>query len=207
MHQGAVETVTEKRCGRVGVPGSAGTTGRPTLYNDTVVDEILTRLSEGETLTAACRREGMPSPRTVWEWMQRVPEFAQNVARARAAGADALVQAGLDGLQRATVGPMGTLGRERELAAHRRWMAARMDPSQWGDKMQVNHSGAIAVEAVEAPQWLGACLELEPGDVEDITPETGSEGAQGGAALHGPEDRADAFAHSTVGDDMDLFDV
>ena len=202
MHQAVVESVSGKSYGRIGVPGTISNTGRPTLYCDSVVDEIIARLSAGETLTAACRHAGMPAARTVWEWMNRMPEFAKAVAHAREAGADALVTEGLDRLDNASVGPMGSLSRQREVAAHQRWMAARMDPSRWGDKMQVQHSGVVQVEALEPPAWLGSVLELDSSEVEDDVTETGSEGAQGASA-----DGEDDAAHSTVGDGADLFEV
>ena len=52
MPQAIAESAPENRCGRVGVPGTISNTGRPTLFSDAVVDEILRRLGDGETLTA-----------------------------------------------------------------------------------------------------------------------------------------------------------
>ena len=151
-------TVPGSIYGRVGVPGTLSPTGRPTLFTDAAVENILEGLARGETLTAVCRQEGMPETRTVYEWIDRMPDFANAVARARNAGADALVGEALGRLERASVGRDGTIAREREVAGHLRWMARRMAPAYWGDKVQVSAQVAVTQEGITAPAWLDGLL-------------------------------------------------
>jgi hypothetical protein len=76
--------------------------GRPSKYNDAILQEICKRLSEGETLASICRDDKMPHAGTVRDWMNGEVENidAENVsrliARARELGFDAIAQEALD---------------------------------------------------------------------------------------------------------------
>jgi hypothetical protein len=59
--------------------------GRPSTYTDEIAREICERIAAGETLTAICLEEDMPSMRTVSGWLMRRPEFYSEYARAREA--------------------------------------------------------------------------------------------------------------------------
>lgn len=64
--------------------------GRSTR-TDEITEAILDRLSEGEPLAVICRNRtaGMPSLRTVYDWMDADQEFAAKMQRARDAGEEA----------------------------------------------------------------------------------------------------------------------
>ena len=49
--------------------------GRPCGYNDEIVDKILGRIGDGESLRAVCADKGMPNRATVFRWIARYPEF------------------------------------------------------------------------------------------------------------------------------------
>lgn len=51
-----------------------------------VRETILSRLTEGESLSSVCRSEGMPSWSTVHRWMDEDEDFAGQITRAREAG-------------------------------------------------------------------------------------------------------------------------
>lgn len=182
---------------RTGVPGrtSPSGMGRPSLYSEAVTVEIEEGLRAGQTLTAICSAPHLPDINTVMEWRQRVPEFAGRLARARAAGADALVEEGLDRLKNATPGKDGSISVDREVAAHQRWMAARMSPQDWGDKQQVQVSGGVTVQHVTAPDWIRDVVGLSApsaapvpsqgngqGSVIDVKPVSGDQDDRGDAA-------------------------
>jgi hypothetical protein len=61
-------------------------------YSEEVCDEIIHRLSHGETLRAICRDDHMPTFTTVYDWMEEHPEFNLRYLRARELGCDALAQ-------------------------------------------------------------------------------------------------------------------
>lgn len=64
--------------------------GRPSIYSDSIASEICQRLSLGESLTAICRDDHMPSFVTVYSWINGEvgaaveSEFPKKYARARA---------------------------------------------------------------------------------------------------------------------------
>ena len=65
-------------------PNHAG--GRPTAFSQDMADAICGELAEGLSLHAICTRDDMPSARTVHEWLENNPEFAQQYARAISEG-------------------------------------------------------------------------------------------------------------------------
>ncbi|MBK1884629.1 hypothetical protein JIN85_19590, partial [Luteolibacter pohnpeiensis] len=48
---------------------NASKNGRPTKRVDEVIDRVLEGLSMGTPLTLICAEEGMPSPKTIYNWM------------------------------------------------------------------------------------------------------------------------------------------
>lgn len=70
--------------------------GRKTTYTEKIARAICDRLSEGEYLRVICRDEGMPSWRTVYDWVLTNAEFATRIARARDMGADAIAEETLE---------------------------------------------------------------------------------------------------------------
>jgi hypothetical protein len=62
--------------------------GRPTTYTTEIAEEICFRISCGDSVAAACADEEMPAERTVYQWLARRADFAQNYVRARQSRAD-----------------------------------------------------------------------------------------------------------------------
>src|SRR5512138_1580588 len=65
--------------------------GRPTTFNELIAAEIAERLANGETLSAICRDDYMPTFSTVWTWCEAAPEFSKCIADARRRQATAFV--------------------------------------------------------------------------------------------------------------------
>lgn len=61
-----------------------------------IIDVIVEGLSNGVPLRELCRRDGMPTWRTVYSWMEADEEIAARIAHARDVGADALAEEILD---------------------------------------------------------------------------------------------------------------
>lgn len=64
------------------------TAGRPSKFTQTVANEILNRLSAGESLRKICSEESMPSFQTVHTWLNSNTEFLDQYQRAREIQAD-----------------------------------------------------------------------------------------------------------------------
>lgn len=72
------------------MPVSVNKGGRPSLFNETIADEIIERLSKGEPLAAMCREDHLPHRATVTGWCLALPEFAKRYSMAREVGFDQL---------------------------------------------------------------------------------------------------------------------
>jgi hypothetical protein len=80
--------------------------GRPTIYNEAMAAELLTRLASGENIVKICRDEHMPAFSTVYEWengkfgltekRDPIPEFAEALAHARMSYADYAVSESIE---------------------------------------------------------------------------------------------------------------
>lgn len=71
-------------------------TGRPTIRTDAIVDEVLERIAEGQTLASICREEGKPKPRTWYDWCEADADLSARFARARRTGFDAIAEEALE---------------------------------------------------------------------------------------------------------------
>jgi hypothetical protein len=130
--------------------------GRPSLYSDALADLICERLTTGESLRRICESEDMPHAGTVCRWLATNDVFREQYARAREAQAelmaDEMVEISDDGrndwMERH--GSEGeSLGWKENGEAIRRsalridtrkWIAARLLPKKYGDKIAVGGS-------------------------------------------------------------------
>lgn len=131
-----------------------------------LIAEICDRLAKGETLASICRDMHMPDRTTVFDWSKADETISQRIARAREAGFDAIAEqcleiaddgsgdfkpiaalAGEDGN-----GPKAFdsehVQRAKLRVETRLKLLAKWDPKRYGDKQQVEHSGAIDVASI-----------------------------------------------------------
>lgn len=139
---------------------------RHRLYTPEIADEILEQLADGHSLRDICDRDGMPSRGAVQHWVINDHDgFASRYARAREA-ALGLMQDDLlaisddgrndtvadkDGNERTNV---DVVQRSRLRVDTRKWLLSKLMPKQYGDRVDLNHGGEIAInqqpdEAVE----------------------------------------------------------
>lgn len=133
--------------------------GRKTTYTEALAAEIVSRLSEGETLQDICRSPGMPKVRTVNDWAQNMPKFGADFARARADGFDAIASEAkriadtpVEGVEYVTKADGSTEERRGDMLGHRKLqietrlkLLAKWDPKRYGEKQQIEHSGSIGI--------------------------------------------------------------
>lgn len=110
-------------------------------------DSICARLAVGESLRSICKRDGMPSMPTIFEWLRLDPTFAQNYTRAREHQAEsyadeiASIADSAQGLDSAGVNAA------RLRVDARKWCASKLLPKRYGDRIDVQHQGGISVAA------------------------------------------------------------
>lgn len=104
--------------------------GRASSFTQKIADEICERIADGESLRAVCRDAGMPPASTVCRWLVENAAFSEQYARARESQADKFAEEIVD---IADTEPDPQRARVRVDA--RKWVAARLKPKSWGDKI------------------------------------------------------------------------
>jgi hypothetical protein len=146
-------------------------------YSAKLAKDICDRLAQGESLRAICRGKGKPSAGSVIGWVTNNTQgFAEQYARAREVGYRLLAEELLYiadtpklGKKRVTkpvtrkdkdgnivdTGEVFVEITEGDMIEHRRlqvdtrkWMLSKMLPKVYGDKQQIEHSGAIDIASV-----------------------------------------------------------
>ena len=120
-------------------------------YSAKIAGEILSRLSDGESLRSICREEGMPAARSVLRWAEDdVQGFRARYERARVFQAHALFDEMLEtagSAQSVATGAPGTGEASAKVQAVKlkvdaiKWYIARVAPKCYGDKVALEHSG------------------------------------------------------------------
>lgn len=125
---------------------------RPTIKSDVVVEEVINRLSVGETLTAICADDHLPSIRSFQMWCAADSELDDQVHRARIRGtliqadeavdAQRAVIAGKTGVDPKCVQAVVTAANNMGHQANAR--LTKID-NRYKDKQQVEHVGPAIV--------------------------------------------------------------
>jgi hypothetical protein len=123
--------------------------GRPTKYSPEITAEILTRITEGESLRSIVKDAHMPPQATVYEWLVAKPDFAEQYAYARDQQAETLADeiiALADEKPQEVTDDKGN-GRidngwvtwQKNRVDARKWVASKLKPKKYGDR--VTHAG------------------------------------------------------------------
>lgn len=133
---------------------------RPTIYSEELSALICARLASGEPLVRICKDEEMPGTSTVYRWLAASQEFRDMYARAREDQADTLAD---EIIEIADDGANDTYTKDGiELTNHdviarsklrvdaRKWIAAKLKPRKYGDKVEHEHGGNLSVSLVSA---------------------------------------------------------
>lgn len=130
----------------------AGKGGRPSRFTLNIADQICERLADGESLRTICSDDSMPNRSTVFRWLSQNKEFCSQYARAREAQADALADEILDiadnNAHDIAVDNEGNetinhdaIARSRLRVDTRKWLAGKLKPKVYGDKIQQELTG------------------------------------------------------------------
>jgi hypothetical protein len=136
--------------------------GEHVQFSEEVADKICDALADARSLRSICCAPDMPSQSTVFRWLgdDRYLAFREQYARAREAQADAIFDEMLDIADDGTNDWMerkredGTIdeivnhehiSRSKLRIESRKWMAAKLRPKVYGDKLDVAHTGAVAI--------------------------------------------------------------
>lgn len=138
---------------------------RPSKFTQELAGTICERLAEGESLRSICSEDAMPSQSMVFRWLAADEAFREMYARAREAQADTLFDEILDIADDARNDWMEKRSAEGEQVGWqengeairrsqlridaRKWMAGKLRPKKYGDKLDVEHGGAVRFDRIE----------------------------------------------------------
>lgn len=129
--------------------------GRPPEYSVEKADRICAHLAAGRSLRSICKDDDMPSLETVFRWLREKPDFNEQYGRAREAQADAIFDETIDIADDGTNDWVATndpenpgyrlngenVQRSRLRIDTRKWMAGKLRPKVYGDKLTQEISG------------------------------------------------------------------
>jgi len=107
-------------------------------------DDIIQRIRAGEKLTDIAQHYGYTNHSAIVNRLKNDPEYPI----AREIGVEARMEARERELESAD--DSVTVARARELLGHARWRAEREFPHRWGNKQQIDLTGAVNVEHLVA---------------------------------------------------------
>lgn len=114
---------------------------RPTLFNESLAEEICVRIMCGDSLAEICRDEEMPAYRTVMRWLKDDLAFRQNYASAREDQGHADADAIADIAKRIIKGEIDPAAGRAAIDALK-WTAGKRQPKAYGDASTIKHTGA-----------------------------------------------------------------
>jgi hypothetical protein len=104
---------------------------RPTDYSADVAAEVCARVAEGNSIRKVCVADDMPCTTSVFKWLAKYPEFAEQYARAcadrREVRKEQLFDVPLD--------PDIEPARGRLLSDNIKWVLAKEEPRKYGEKI------------------------------------------------------------------------
>jgi len=114
---------------------------RPSDYSDDLAERICAGLMDGQSLRRVCADEDMPDRRTIYRWMQSIPDFATKCAHARVIQADAIEEDMADIEDRTLCGELDPAA-ARAVLSSKQWRASKLAPKKYGEKLHAELTGA-----------------------------------------------------------------
>lgn len=160
MAKGASQDLVGRARGAAAPKKRVRKPGRPSKMTRALGDRICARMLDGESLRSICRDPKMPGLSTLMRWLAdpRYIAFRDQYVCAREAQADVFVDEMIDiaddgtndwvDRERADGSAYAALDsehiqRSKVRIETRRWIAARLAPKKYGDKLDLNHGGGV----------------------------------------------------------------
>lgn len=123
--------------------------GRPSKYSVELAEQICDLVARGLSLRTICVKSDMPSTSTVCKWLTEHSEFSEQYARAREEQADVYADEIVE-IADAVEPDSAAVSKAKLQIDARKWKAAKLAPKKYGDKVEQQISGALAVN-VDVP--------------------------------------------------------
>lgn len=125
--------------------------GAPSLYTQSIADKICEATAvSSKSLKTICQGLKL-KPMTVLQWLRNNEDFSKMYARAKEEQADLLAEEIISISEHTkedhTPFTGGNVVRRDQLRIDaRKWVAAKLKPRKYGDKLDVEHSGNLAIQ-------------------------------------------------------------
>lgn len=107
--------------------------GRPSSYTTEIAERICEELATGRHLHIICKDDWAPGERTVYQWLDKNPDFARLYAHARERQQEVFAAEVI-----AIADTEKDSAKARNMMDARKWYAARVAPRKWGDRVEVD---------------------------------------------------------------------
>jgi hypothetical protein len=156
--------------------------GRPTDFTPELGDDICERICDGESLRSICSDEDMPNRATVFRWIAKHEEFRDQYAQSREAQAEVLADEIMDisddgsndWMERKNADGENigwsvngeAIQRSKLRVDSRKWVASKLLPKKYGEKLDIKHDGKIDSNADTDPRQLARAILSVLGDAK-----------------------------------------
>ena len=130
--------------------------GRPSSYTTEIAERICEELASGKHLHMICKEDWAPGERTVYQWLDKNPAFAQMYAHARARQQEVFAAQVIE-----IADTEADSAKARNRMDARKWYAARVAPRKWGDKIEIDAKVETTGGTSEALTAFLAALEAK----------------------------------------------
>lgn len=139
-----------------------GMAGRPTKYTPELFDEICEKIANSDLgLVYICEHKGL-NAKTFYDWLKEDVELSNKYVRAREMQAEfladqilAIADDGTNDFMKIVKGDMEYNVEDREVTNRsklrvdaRKWLASKLLPKKYGDKVQTELSGSLEVKQI-----------------------------------------------------------
>ena len=109
--------------------------GRPTTYNDKLIDTFLDRIMDGRVLVSVCKDHDMQRKSTVYQWLAESDkqDFTDRYIKACKIRAEVIAENMIDKIESVELDKDAIAQARLELDA-KKWFLAKLHPTKYGDK-------------------------------------------------------------------------
>jgi len=148
----------------------SGTLGRPSLYSDEIMSKVFKRVAQGESLRSVCRDKAMPCIQSILTWIGQKPGLLEQYEAARQTAADVFADEIVEIAdeeprdENGKIDP-GAVQRNRLRVDARKWIACKLKPKRYGDRVEHTGEGASVtinlVSGVPQPKTIDTQAERD----------------------------------------------
>lgn len=162
-----VETVTREEQREARDQAIEKLKGRPSDYTKEEADQICKWIASGKSLNKYCQMHGRDSS-SVYRWLREERDFASSYTHAHDNRADTLADEIIEIVDEVQFGTMEEIAAARLRTDARKWIAAKLKPSKWGERIEVENKGSITFNLAALNRTAVGTIPHNPTDTVDV---------------------------------------